>query len=80
MEPFISDGEWVAVRATKEPVVGKITIAVIDGDSVCRRLKSISDVDGETFYTMDSANEKYESIRAREVRIQGIVIKRVTDV
>ena len=79
MSPFYPDGTWLIIRATPNPPIGKVVIALVGTDNVCKRLTAATYEDNDTVYTLEPTNHKYRSIRQGDIRFQGYVLKVVKD-
>lgn len=79
MIPDVGDGEILIVKVSDLLAVGRIVIALVDGDSVCKRLTSATtNDDGEMIVTLTPSNSKYAAIKHSDIRIQGIVVHKLT--
>jgi SOS-response transcriptional repressor LexA len=78
MEPHYHNGDILVVCRTAEPVLGDNVIALVSGDSVCKKLTAsrYDEVSGDIIYTLSPSNHKYREIHASDVQFQGVIVGR----
>ncbi len=76
MEPTLSDGEIVLVKASQEPINGQVVVVNIDGKSMVKRYCINNN---QAILMPDNDSGEYQSILLddeKEVRFQGIVLNK----
>lgn len=74
MEPTLTDGSIVLVKATEEAADGQIVVVNVDGTSMVKRYRVIN---GQAQLVPDNNSGEYQSIPIdddKDVRIQGVVL------
>ena len=74
MEPTLTDGSIVLVKATEEAADGQIVVVNVDGTSMVKRYRVIN---GQAQLVPDNNSGEYQSVPIeddKDVRIQGVVL------